>query len=172
MSRTVTAKVATAISQDTTTPIYLVYLGYTPAIRLSTLGDVTWNGRLWSESGVQVTSLKKSQGGGMSASLRLPNHDNSYGALVLGHGVRDIPVDIYKIYGDAPYDAADAVHIFSGVAVSAPSIDDYVTLLLISSGAMTAQTPRIPLSAWLGNDMPVPGTRISWAGDVLVLESR
>ncbi|MCG8004703.1 MAG: hypothetical protein JAY88_14785 [Candidatus Thiodiazotropha lotti] len=172
MARTLTAKVATAVSQLSTSPIYLVSLGYTTIIRLSTLGTVNWNGQTWSNFGVEVKGIRYTRGGGQTASLKIPNHDNAYSALILGEGIRDIPVNIYSLYGDEPYDVDDAQHVFQGVIDSVPSIGDFVDMHLVSEGVQTAWTPRIALSAFLGNDLPVPGTRIRWNGDTLVLESQ
>jgi hypothetical protein len=93
------------------------------------------------------------------------------GAVVLGDGIRDITADIYQLYGAAPHAAGDAVHLFSGVIDSVPSIDDFVTLSLRSTGSAVAHTPRVRLSLFVGDDMPTPGTRIQWNGDVLILES-
>lgn len=172
MARTLTAKVSAAVSQAATSPIYLVSLGYAIPIRLSTNGTLTWNGQTWSDFGVEVKSIRYTSGGGQSASLRIINNDNSYSALILGEGIRDIAVDIYSLYGAAPYEAADAEHIFSGVIDSVPRIADHVEMNLVSEGVRTAWTPRLTLTQFLGNDMPVPGTRIRWNGDTLVLESQ
>lgn len=170
--RSLTAKVSTAINQPATSPIYLVSLGYATPIRLSTNGDITWNGQTWSDFGIEVKNIRYTNGGGQSASLRISNHDNSYSALILAEGIRDISVDIYSIYGAAPYAVDDAEHLFSGVIDDVPSIADFVEMRLISEGARTAWTPRITLSTFLGNNLPVPGTRIRWNGEVLVLESQ
>lgn len=172
MPRDLTAKVEAAVSQVTTSPIYLVSLGYATIIRLSTLGTINWNGQTWSDFGVEVKGIRYTRGGGQTASLRISNHDNAYSALILGEGIRDIPVSIYSLYGDAPHDVDDAEHVFQGVIDSVPSIGDFVDMRLVSEGVRTAWTPRIALSAFLGNDMPVPGTRIRWNGDTLVLESQ
>jgi hypothetical protein len=93
------------------------------------------------------------------------------GAVVLGDGIRDITADIYQLYGDSPHATGDAVHLFSGVIDSVPSIDDYVTLSLRSTGSAVAYAPRVRLASFIGDDMPTPGTRIQWNGDVLILES-
>ena len=108
----------------------------------------------------------------MTASISLPNHDGAYTAAILNEGIRDIPVNIYQLYGDTPFAADDAEHLFAGYIDSVPALDDYVTIALVSDGVRTALTPRIRLSEWLGDDMPVPGTRITWGGDTLILESR
>jgi hypothetical protein len=76
------------------------------------------------------------------------------------------------LYGAGPYAVDDAEHLFSGVINSVPSIGDYVTMNLVSDGVLTARTPRVQLSSFLGEDMPIPGTRILWNGDSLVLESQ
>lgn len=172
MPRSLSAVVSSSVVQAGTVPIYLVSLGYTPIIRLSTNGTRVWNGQTWSDSGVKVSQLRRTSGGGQAGSIQLPNHDNGFGAIVLGAGIRDIPVDIYQVYGDAPHAAADAEHLFSGHIDAVPSIDDFVSMSLISAGAVVQRTPRITLATFLGSSMPVPGTRIVWAGDVLVLESQ
>lgn len=171
--RSLTTDVITAISADGTAPRYLVKLGYSTVIYLSSRETVTWDGHTWSGSiGVDVESISTAQGGGQTATIRLPNHDATYSALVLGDGIREISADIYMLYGDAPFATADGVHVFSGQIDSVPSIGDWVTMTLRSSGGAISHTPRIRLSAFIGEDMPVPGTRIQWAGDVLVLEEQ
>ena len=171
--RTLTTDVTTAIEADGTAPRYLVQLSYDPVIYLSTRETVTWNGQSWTgATGVEVTSLNTGDGGSKTASISLPNHDSAYGALVLGDGIRDIAVNIYQLYGNAPFAIDDAVHLFAGEIESVPSIDDYVEMSLKSSGASVAYTPRVRLAAFIGDDMPVPGTRIQWNGDTLILEGQ
>lgn len=172
MPRSLSVNNASVVTQIGTEPIYLVSLGYTPIIRLCTNGTRSWNGYTWNDSGVEVVRLVRTEGGGQAAEIRLPNHDNAYGAVVLGKGIRDIPVDIYQLYGAEPHAVEDGEHLFSGYIDGVPSIDDFVILSLMSGGAFVRRTPRIPLSVFLGTNMPVPGTRITWAGDVLVLESQ
>lgn len=171
MARALSNVVSNAITQIGTEPIYLVSLGYMPIIRLCTNGTRAWNGYTWSDSGVEITRLIRTEGGGQAAEIRLPNHDNGYGAVVLGVGIRDIPVKIYQLYGAEPHAVDDGVLLFSGYIDAVPSIDDFVTLSLVSGGAFVRRTPNTALSAFMGTNMPVPGTRIAWAGDVLVLES-
>lgn len=171
--RTLTTDVTTAIEADGTAPRYLIKLSYDPVIYLSTRETVTWDGQSWTgATGAEVTSLSTSEGGSKTASISLPNHDAAYSALVLGDGIRDIAVDIYQLYGDSPFAADDAVHLFSGEIESVPAIDDYVDMSLKSSGAAVAYTPRVRLASFIGDDMPVSGTRIPWNGDVLILEAQ
>ena len=172
--RTVSASTEAAITSNGTEPRYLVRLGYSPVIYLSSRETVTWDGQSWTGAagGVAVDSISQSSGGGQTASIRLPNHDAAYAALVLGSGIREITADIYMLYGDAPFAADDGEHIFSGQIDSVPTIDDWVVMQLRSSGASVSSTPRIRLAAFIGDDMPVPGTRIQWAGDVLILEEQ
>lgn len=171
--RTLTTDVTTAIEANGNIPRYLIKLGYSPAIYLSTCETVTWDSQTWLGTiGAEVTSLSTGEGGAKTASISLANHDATYSALVLGDGIRGISADIYQLFGDSPFAADDAVHLFSGEIESVPSIGDYVDMSLKSSGASVAYTPRVRLSSFIGDDMPVAGTRIPWNGDVLILEAQ
>ena len=167
--RTLSAKTTAATGQTITQPRYLVQLGFSTTLYLSTLGGVTWNGISWVESAVQVGRFSQDRSGSLRGELVLPNEDGLFGAIVLGEDTRDASVKVWQLYGDAPYAYEDAVMLFDGVMGAIREVGDTIPVTVTSVGIATARSPRIALSTWLGDDMPVPGTVIRWGSETLTL---
>src|SRR5574343_79503 len=117
MSRTLTAALTTEIGRDVTSPGYLVELGFATPVRLSSRGTMTWYGNTWTTWDVRVRGLAvESNGSTASGSLTLWNGDYTISALVLGEGVANRAVSIWKFYGDSALTTSDPVSVFVGVA--------------------------------------------------------
>lgn len=168
--RTVTAKVQTAIESAGTRPGYLMLLGFTTPLRLSTRGSVIWDGQTWAATPFRLNGPSLSEGGGLSGAFVLQNMDNGIGATVLNEGVRGKTCQIWALYGDAPYAASDPVMIFDGVMDGVPQLDDYATITFRSDRSRTTFCPRIRLAPPLCNHVPPTGTVITGNGVALTLE--
>lgn len=173
MARTLSTQTQSDIAQTVTTPRYLIELGFTTVVRLSTRGDVTYMGAGWVDSGAVVDGLNTTPGGGKSLTLQLPNYDNAYTSLVLNFGIRDRSVKVYVLYSNDPFPAdEDGELIFEGRMDAVPSFGDVLTLDCQSDGNRTRNSPRTPLVLFLGADMPAPGTVITWNGGSLTLQEQ
>ena len=172
MSRTLNAKVTAAVADTITRPVYLVQLDFSITLRYSTGGAISWNGHTWSEADVAVSGIRELKGGTYEAILEFGNAENEISSIVLSEGVRDKAVNIWQLYGDAPYAADDAVHLFTGVIDSVPQIGYPTQLRAVSRGAGAIRSPRVPLAVILGEDMAAPGERITWGGQTYVLEAQ
>lgn len=169
--RAITPAADAALSATITQPIALVEVAFTPASRLSTRGDVSWGGHLW--SGVQrvaVSGLSADGSGSQSARLEVGNADRVFGTLVLGQGVADRAVRIWT--GDAAALATDDMALaFDGVIASAEVTDDSVVMSLTAQGSRTLYAPRRFVGASAGFNRLIPaGTQIKIGSTTYTLE--
>lgn len=164
--RTLSTALAAEAALTITSPGYLVELGFSTPVRLSTLGDISWGGHTWL-SGYKI----EVQGLGWSLSaqpkIALGNLDLTFGALVLNEGAADKSVKIWAVYAGAP---SDAVALFDGVADTA-EIGDAVILSLAQRGSRTLYSPRRFVGPSSGiNHLRPANTRISLGGATYVLQ--
>jgi len=168
---TLTAATEAETQKSITTPAYFVQIDFSSVIRLSSRGDQSWNGEAWAGGRLgKISGLSWDGKGTQSGSMEIINTDLAYSSLVLNEGVADRTVKIWKFYGDTPA-TADPVAVFDGVADEADIDADRVRILLSSSKTKTLHAPRRFIGAATGfNHLAPAGTRISWGGQVFVLE--
>ena len=148
----------------TTKPGWLVELFWATPLRLSSRGNISWRDRSW----VPDTLVAVSTGEG--GYIELANSNLAYSALVMNEGVADVGCQIWKFYGDAP-GADDPVLIFDGVLDRAEINHKAVKITLAQESSRTKMAPRHRIDASGGfNHLRPAGTRISWGGQVYVLE--
>lgn len=164
---TLSAPLLAELGLTITRPGYLIEIGYSSTLYLSTLGDVSYAAKTWLASDAKVSGLSQDGSGGAKASITLGNTDNAFGAVVLTEGASDIPVTIYACYAGAP---SDAVQVFCGVADGAEISPDKVTMGLVAQGNKTLYCPRVFISAPVFNFLQPEGTRIYWNGETFALD--
>lgn len=168
--RTLSANTQSEVSQPVTQPGYLVEIFFSVANRLSTRGDITWNGYTWVSSDVRITGLSWDGSADQKGTLQLGNTDNAFGSLVLNEGVADRAINIYQFYGAAPA-AGDPVFVFSGVGDAAEIYPDKVSITLTSAASKTLASPRNFITKANGfNHLPAAGVHIPWNGEMYRLE--
>lgn len=169
--RALTDATLAAAAVAVTQPLYLIEIGFTPALRLSTRGDVTWNALAWSGGeAIAVSSLDADGSGRQSGTIQIGNLDDYVGTLVLAQGVADRPVKIWKADG-AALDVDDPVLVFDGVAQGADVDASRVSLSLAGSGARSAYAPRRVIGPAAGFNFLLPaGTKIRIGADTYTLE--
>ena len=175
MTRTITAALTTEVGRDVTAPGYFVEVAFATPLRLSSRGTMSWAGNTWTTWDVRVRGLATESGGSTSGgSIVLANGDYTISALVLGEGVANRAVKMWKFYGDSALTTSDPVQIFSGVADDA-EIDPTratVTLQLVQANASALFSPRLYITPETGfSYVPASGTVIDWAGERYVLGS-
>lgn len=159
---------AAAVAARGTRPGHLVEIGWTVPARFSSVGDVTWNGVVWS-GGRSLLLQNLTQHGG---TLQLGNADDVIGALVLNLGVADVPVRVW-IVDAAALDAGAPVLRFAGVGDSVEVAPDAVRVRLAGAGADVLSSPRRFCDAAAGVTHQLPaGTMLSVGGERIRLERR
>lgn len=167
-----TLSVATQADTESTvtTPAYLVWIDFSATLRLSSRGDQSWDGQTWTGGRLGgIGGLSWDGKGQQSGTLELINTDLALSALVLGEGVADRAVRIWKFYGDNPA-LDDPVAVFYGVMDDADIGADVVRLTLDGQNVRTLSSPRRFIGAGTGfNHLTPAGKKITWGGQTYEL---
>ncbi len=169
MTRAVSAATDAKLGQSATEPGFFIELGFTSAtVRHSSRETTAWNGFTWNTAAVKVSGI---EGSGQRASLEYFDSDAAMRTLVLGEGINDRRVRIWKFYVGA-LSAADPALIFEGVGDGSTIRQGRVTIGLSRAGSRTLMTPRLRIGTGTGfNHLPPEGTLINWGrGQTLRLE--
>jgi hypothetical protein len=165
MPRTLSVTTQAEIAKTVTRPFWLLYIGFTPALRYSS-GPQATNGYTWTPNDfVATVSPDNNQG-----TLRIQNTDYVFGGLVLSNGIADVPIKIYTLYGTGAYSAGDEELLFDGVGGSCTIDPRWVTIDLKVARTAVMFSPRIRCSKEMGfNHLPPEGLVISWQGEQYTL---
>lgn len=165
MPKVLSKTIRSAITQDHTKPIYLIRIGWATETRSATWGsEITWNGELWSPSGIEVANLT-----GEGGTLVFPNGSTDpWLALVLGEGQRGKSVSIYEWQEDTTASPqADAHLLFAGIMDEAQITVSAVRVTLLESSTTKRFPPNVIDDDF--NYLLPAGTRIAWGGDTVVV---
>lgn len=169
--KTLTPALLTELGLVSTRPGYLISLGYSLPIRLSTMGDISWNSLAWAGNNmnIRLSGLSQDGKGANTCNLEVGNIDLSYGALVLNEGASDIPVVIYSVYAGAT-DASDVIQVFSGVLDGANISETKVSFTLVSQNNKTLYSPRVFINKPKFNFLQPANTKIVFGNETFILE--
>lgn len=168
--KTLSSALQTQLGLTVTSPGYLVQLGYSSILRLSTMGDISWNSYTWSAADVRVSGIGQDGSAANSGNLQLGNTNDAYGALVLNEGASDIAVSIWACYAGATA-TGDPVLVFSGVTNGAGIDSSKVTIPLLAQSNATLYSPRTFCNKASGfNFLQPAGTKIFFNGETFILE--
>lgn len=159
MTRTVSAPTATAAAQTITQPGILLQVGFTFVQRLSSRGDVTWNGFTWLAANIRMGQLQEAPNGSATMQVLVGNTDLAFGAACLGEAPQDKAVSLWQFFEGATA-AGDPVPIFSGVIDSCDITPAAVTLQLSSLNQRTLIIPRRRITADAGFNHLLPAGRV------------
>lgn len=170
--RSLSARTGAEAARKASRPFHVLQLGYPTPIRLSSRETVDWNGATWTGGGVVIGDLVQLNGGGQKASFMVANADNSMSALILATGIAGVAVDIWMLYGAAPFAAEDGVHLFSGVIDDADDLTlTSVKLTAVSDSRHRELAPRVYFDH-LCTRIPPAGRQIPWNGFIYTLEGK
>ena len=167
--KTLTAALLTELGLSVTRPGYLVQLGYSTTLRLSTMGTISWAGQTWAAADLKVSGIGQDGSGAGGGSLMLGNTDGAYGALVLNEGASDIAATVWACYAGAAA-SGDPVQVFAGVIDGAEIAADKVTLTLAPQRNGTLHSPRVFISKPTFNFLQPAGTKVIVGAETFVLE--
>lgn len=172
MKKVVSANVSTEVARTVTRPGYLVEIAFSTPFRISTRGDINWNGAVFITWGAEVDIEVDASRSALAGTLRLHNTENALGTLILLEGIADRPIRIWSFYGETP-GLFDAVPQLFGVGDGA-SIDPgkgTVTISVMQAGGTTLYSPRSYITREGGfNFVPAAGSLYSWGGEQFRLE--
>jgi hypothetical protein len=164
MARSLSTPTKNAIAAQLTQPGYLVHIGWAAPVRLSSRGDMTWNGNVYIAAGVMVSGLDWSGSAEQTGSILLNNAENLYSATALNEGVADVPIDVW-LYDGAATATSDPVQLFAGVGDSCSILPQSVTIKVTSTRTRSQFSPRAYITQDNGfSIVPPEGRIISWGG--------
>lgn len=165
------AALSTELAKTVTTPLYLIQIGFTPVVRYSTRGDVSYNGQSWLDIGASVDRITADSVRGRVATITLSNHDDAVSALILAQGIREKTCQIWQAYSaTSPIPTDQIIQVFNGYLVEVPQVNTIVTLVANALPESVTLTPRFRITPPTANHLPPPGTKIAWNGETFVLE--
>lgn len=149
-------------------PAWLVYVGFSTPLRLSSYGDVTYDSNTWSAYDVDVSRIRV-DAVRVSGELVIQNADDLVGALILAEGVADRVIHIYG-YDAGATDTADIVHLVTCVGGASSLSHDRVSIGLRASTEYTS-APREFVNSASGFTYMIPaGTQLRINGQVYKVE--
>ncbi len=145
-----------------TAPLYLAALGFSTTLRLSSRGDVRWNGNDYSRALLTVNL-----GGEEGSSMRFFDTGFAYSAIFKAQGTDGISVTVYQLFGPGPFASGDADIYFSGVLGPA-EIGEFIEVQLLDSEP--SYTPKIRATSDIFTHLPAAGTELVTRAGTFVLE--
>lgn len=170
--RALTTPTTDAAAALVTQPGYLVEIGFSTPLRLSSRGTVAVLGNTWAGWDVQVGGIAlDATRPAPSGTLTLGDHDQSISALVLGQGVAGKEVRVWRYFAEA-VDDLDPVLVFHGVAGgSSGGAQHEVQIALVAREATVLFSPRRTLTPEVGFSHLTPaGKTVTFNGERYVLQ--
>lgn len=165
--RTLSGALATELGLTITRPGYLVEIGFSSVLRLSTLGPLNYSGYTWLPADIRVSGLSRNEQGQQAPALSIGNAGLDYGALILAEGIADRPVRIWSVWAGAP---AEAMPEFDGIGDDAEIKDLRIAIKLVNADRRYAYSPRRFIGPQTGVNVRLPaGKRITVGGMTVVL---
>jgi hypothetical protein len=128
--RTLTAALTNAYGAAVQSPAWLVEIGLSSTLRLSSYATVSWDGQTWTAADVDVAALRV---GALSitGSLVFGNADDSFAAIALGESFTDRRIRIWGYDGRIASPAlSDPVLVCDGVGAGADVAPDRVRVAI------------------------------------------
>lgn len=173
--RTISTNMATEVARVVTSPGYFVEVLFSTPLRFSSRSTIEWGGQVWIARDIDVRNIAfDATGSVQNGSIELGDTDGALAAVLLAQGVADKGVNVWAFYSDAPgVDDPELIFSGSGDGWSLSETSRKVTLTVRQFKSATAFSPRVRITPERGfNFLPVPGTTLSWAGEVFTLEKR
>lgn len=165
--KTLDPSLLTELGLTTTRPGYLVKINFSYTLRLSTLGNITFDSQEWVSSSINVAGISHSGNGKSSSSITISNIDTNIGTVLLAEGASDKPVSIYACYAGA---INNAELIFTGVTDGCEIDPEKVVITLSPQANKTLFSPRVFIGKPVFNYLQPVGTKITFNGETYVLE--
>lgn len=170
MPKEVSTYTATEAGKAITTPIFIAEIVFATPLRLSSRGEITWNGQTWTANGFRLDGPRPAAGGALTGRIILPNFDRAISNLIRTEGTFGKPCRIWQLFGAGPHAIEDAEQIFDGELDAVPEMGDWVTVDIHSTGRLQQTSPRLFFAPPVFNHSPAPGTVIVWEGERIEIQ--
>ena len=171
--KTLPAELVSLLDDTCTEPFFLVELGFSTPLRLSSGRTVSYDGEIFSSADVELARLSFDANMIASGAIIVGNTDNAINYWVLHEGISGKPVKVWLTYMIDDTNFAEPVLVFDGIG-DAVRIDHTKTeISIVNKFLRVSHSPRRRICAASGfNHLPAPGTRITWKNETFVLEGR
>lgn len=168
MARTLSGENQTGIVQSTTRELWLMEIGFSTPLRLSSRGTVTYNSNSYvGVSGLDVTLALDA----LSGVVRFRDTDQTYSQIAYSEGLVGQSVQLGVYYGeDAALGLADLDVMFVGETGGGSVRAGQLQIDL--QQAQDIYTPRNYITAADFSHLPPDGTKIETTNGVIVLSTR
>ncbi len=163
----------TAIAAEVRHPRLLVKVTISGnELRYASGGNITFNGQLYSKSGVHVDQVKTGKGGIQYARFHLPNENYGLSQLLFtGSGFASIPVQAWTYYGQGNPSVDDVVNFFKGEVYKVPILNAQKGVLeCATAGGKTKMVPDFNISSPDVNHLPYSGQTFIIGNDSYTVE--
>ena len=179
-----TASQFALINETVTKPVYLIDLQFPAQEYLSTNGDQVVGAITYTGGEVGLSA----EAGWATASIRMPASTARMQALIMGDW-RGNPAKIYLLpainypmrlesgyvedgYARQGFVVDDPILLLDGIITGASGDSGSITIDITHTSRIGKWAPRIRLMPPICNWLPASGTRLTWAGEIFVLEAR
>lgn len=151
--------------QRITEPLFLVEIGFTPPIYLSTRGPTLFDGMTYEQAMVEVLAFDSDDAGENQARLRL---HSAYTDMAISQSMIDKPIKIGELWGDeASYDPNDMVYLLDGVISDAQIQRDYIDVQATQFNAGVSHPPGL---FYDHQNIQPAGTRITIRTNTFIIQ--
>lgn len=155
---------AQQLQEAITRPIFLVELGFTIPVYLSTRGPTTISGgNTYEAAQMEVAGIQSGDGGELRATVRL---SPAYIDQVVTNSIVDTPIKIDGLWGEEPFFGVDAIRLFDGVVSDAPVSRDWIDLACVQSNSQGEQVPAV---YYAHQNLQPAGTKIAIKGFTIII---
>lgn len=161
---TLSANNTTEVAKAVTEPFFLLYIGTTTPIRISSRDAVTVLSNSWVSAYFDVGGIQYGEYGDNVASIRL---HKDYRDTILTNNFYELLFVLYMMWGSGPYVDADAVKLITGYGDSSAIHRDYVDVTIASQDSRTAAAPRVHYSH---QNIQPAGSKITLANTTITID--
>lgn len=173
MTRPISGALATELAKTITSVGYLVELGLTTPMRISNIGQVTWNSLTWADQDFSVQGLVFDADQPLVGQLAIQNVDGAIASTLLAptEKMYETSVTIYQ-FARGALGLSDVPKIAVMAIASLEVTLERVSLALVESKSATASSPRRRVSPDFGfNFATAPGTQFGWGNQIVTIAS-
>ena len=172
MSRTVSVALANELDNPISEPGHLVQVSLTSTLRMSDIGQVTWNALTWLERSFTITGMDWNSDSELKGTLSVANNDGVIGALVTVPAEKAYLLTVTIYYFARGALGVSDVPLMATMAVDSIQVSrDRVIFELTESNTDSRFSPRRRIAPTFGFKFATPaGTVIPWGGEIYEVE--
>lgn len=172
IKRILPADALTEIAIDFTRPVYLVKMLFpSGTVHVSTGPQITFEGDVYQEGQVKVSTFRWNSDGTQQGEIFLSNENNASSALILNGTVNDVIIEIYKTYLIAAGGNTTPVLYVKGSMDGSDVGPSESRVGVLATTGSTGFVPNRYFTVAEGfNWLPIEGEKITWGDEVFILQ--